>query len=247
MVSIIKLNRSYSLNFGLLVIIALNLFIFITINILEQYSQTLNYNYLLLSADFYVLGKRPWPMVTYMFTHTEIRHLILNELCLFLAGGLIGRTVNSVKLIIIYLTGGLFGALFFLFFYSVIPIEFSVNSFLEGSSAAIYAILVFLILSNPTFKIILLNHLSIPIRWIIGGLLIINILGLTGENYAANFAHLGGAFGGVICYIILRLTTSYTNKATSNDEITEIISKIKISGYSSLNEYERNILLNKSK
>jgi membrane associated rhomboid family serine protease len=57
--------------------------------------------------------ERPWTILTSMFIHYNVWHLILNMFALFFLGSYLVGVIGEDKLIRIYFVGGIAGGLFF--------------------------------------------------------------------------------------------------------------------------------------
>ena len=212
-------------------------------------SQFIPSEYFSLPAETTQTLLRPWTFLSYMFTQLRFSHFFINLLCLLIVGMLISRMLTSTQSVILYLAGGISGALFFCFFYSSIPSEYALHSYLDGSSAAIYALLTYASLLRPHLKISIFGIFNAELKWLVAILVMVNILGLAGENFAANFAHLGGCFGAAVYFTVIRLSRMRRGffRDDDNAELQEIMTKVRVSGYSSLDDNERETLINQSK
>jgi membrane associated rhomboid family serine protease len=90
-----------------------------------------------LPASPKLLLQRPWTLITYMFMHGGIMHIMWNMFALYVFGGIFLNFFSVRHFIGTYLLGGLFGAVFYVVAYNVFPLfAGSVNySFLVGASA----------------------------------------------------------------------------------------------------------------
>jgi len=82
---------------------------------------------------------RPWTLVTSMFLHASVTHLLYNMFALALFGSFLEKFVSSKKFLIAYFAGGLVASIGSVFFY---------NSIL-GASGAIFAIQGYLATIKP--------------------------------------------------------------------------------------------------
>ncbi|QZY56336.1 rhomboid family protein [Crassaminicella profunda] len=145
------------------------------------------YNPLIASGEYYRL-------ITSMFIHIGITHLLFNTYALKSLGKDVEFMYGSLKFFIIYMIAGLFGSLSSFLFSSAVS---------AGASGAIFglmgAYLYFGIQKPSIFSARYgLNMVS---------LIIINIVfGLTNSNID-NFAHLGGLIGGFLASYALGLKT----------------------------------------
>ncbi|PLX15949.1 MAG: rhomboid family intramembrane serine protease, partial [Salinivirgaceae bacterium] len=67
------------------------------------------------------LAQKPWTVVTYMFLHKDLFHVLFNMLWLFWFGRIFLMYIDQKKLLGVYLAGGLSGALLYLLAYNGIP------------------------------------------------------------------------------------------------------------------------------
>ena len=118
---------------------------------------------------------RPWTLVTYMFLHASVSHIVFNMIGVLIFGPRIEQRLGGTAFVRFYLFAGIGGALFQTVFATAAP--------MLGASGAVYAIIVF--------------PIPIPIpAWLLAtgyvGLSVFN--GITGSSEGvAHFAHLGGA------------------------------------------------------
>jgi len=100
-------------------------------------------NNLALPISFNGLLYKPWTIITYMFTHFGLMHILWNMITLYWFGQILIEYTNSKKLIPLYLFGGISGALLTILFFTFIPVfqQFS-GSTMIGASAGVTAIIV---------------------------------------------------------------------------------------------------------
>ena len=70
--------------------------------------------YFEMPAQLTKLSERPWTVISYMFTHTGVIHILSNMLWLWAFGYILQELTGNKKLIPIYIYGGLAGALVFI-------------------------------------------------------------------------------------------------------------------------------------
>lgn len=138
---------------------------------------------------------RPWTMITYMFNHAGLMHILFNMLWFYFFGRLIIEYLGNEKLISIYVVGGIAGAVAYLFMYNVVPfyIVRSGGLGMVGASAAIDAIVIAAATLLPNYTIQLLFFGPVRIKYIAIFSVVISVLSATGGNAGGNIAHLGGA------------------------------------------------------
>ena len=108
-----------------------------------------------LPASLALLLQRPWTLVTYMFMHDGIMHILWNMLALHVFGKIFLNFFSARHFIGTYLLGGLFGALFYVAAYNVFPL-FSSHvgaSFLVGASASVLAVITAVAVRCPENRI----------------------------------------------------------------------------------------------
>ena len=69
--------------------------------------------YLAVPSDLNSLAHRPWTLLTYMFTHGYLYHILFNVLILFWFGQFFIQEFGKKKLVGIYLLGGFAGAVLY--------------------------------------------------------------------------------------------------------------------------------------
>jgi len=138
---------------------------------------------------------RPWTMITYMFNHGGLMHILFNMLWFYFFGRLIIEYLGNEKLISIFIVGGLAGAVAYLFMYNAIPyyIDRSGGPGMVGASGAINAVIVASAALLPNYAVNLLFFGSVRIKYIALFFIALSLLGITGGNAGGNIAHLGGA------------------------------------------------------
>ena len=100
------------------------------------------YGWFQLPADPERLMYRPWTILTYMFIHFKVWHLIGNLIWLWAFGYILQDLTGNRKLIPIFIYGGLAGALVFVLSYNLFPrlVPAAPLATLEGASAGVMAI-----------------------------------------------------------------------------------------------------------
>lgn len=138
---------------------------------------------------------RPWTIIAYMFNHGGLMHILFNMLWFYFFGRLIIEYLGNEKLISIYITGGIAGAVAYLFMYNVVPfyMDRAGGPGMVGASAAIDAIVIAAATLLPNYSIRLLFFGSVKIKYIAIFTIVISFLSTTGGNAGGNIAHLGGA------------------------------------------------------
>jgi membrane associated rhomboid family serine protease len=146
----------------------------------------------------------PWTLVTHMFVHANIYHILSNMLALYFFGEFLYQIVGERKFFLIYFLGGICGGLFFvLFAYTLGPGLQFVPA--VGASGAVYALGGALAVLRPNARVMIFPFpVPIPL-WLA---VVIGLL-LVAQGVAWQ-AHLGGAlFGALMGLMFLRQKRNY--------------------------------------
>lgn len=156
--------------------------------------------YLMLPANVNELLIHPWTLVTYMFLHAGIFHVLFNMLVLYWFGGIFQEYLGSQKFIYTYFLSGIFGGLFYVLCYNVFPyFNDTVNySKALGASAAVMGIVFGAATLLPDFSVVLAIFGAIRLKYIAFFYLLIDLVGISGSNSGGHLAHIGGALFGFI-------------------------------------------------
>ena len=151
-----------------------------------------------LPASLGELALHPWTVLTYMFIHAGLWHILWNMLALYFFGRIFLNFYSVRHFVGIYILGGLFGALFFVLAYNLFPYfgPYLPFSRLVGASAAVLAVVVAAAVRSPQYRINLMFVGSVKLSTFALVVVAMSFLMLSGENAGGNFAHLGGAFAG---------------------------------------------------
>ena len=198
------IKRSYLQGSMLLRLIFINIGIFILLHLVTLVLMLFNVpgndvvQWVELPSDPWLLLRRPWTLVTYMFTHYGLLHILFNMLWLYWLGRIFLEFFSSKQLTGLYLLGGWGGALLFLLATNLLPYFTSHGGiyFLMGASASVVAIVVATAVYAPDYRIGLLFLGEVPIKWIAIVTVLISLFSIDGANGGGNIAHIGGAIVG---------------------------------------------------
>jgi membrane associated rhomboid family serine protease len=142
---------------------------------------------------------KPWTILTHMFTHYSIWHLLSTCAWLWAFGYVLQDLAGNNKLIPIYLYGGFAGALVFVLINNLFPsLERNIASTapLLGGGAAVMAIAIATTTLAPDYRIFPLINGGIPL-WVLTLIFVaIDFASLASGNGGIAAAHLaGGAIG----------------------------------------------------
>jgi membrane associated rhomboid family serine protease len=136
-----------------------------------------------------LLSGKLWVLITSIFLHSDINHLVLNLIALLVFGTILEKEIGSKKILILFLFGAFIGDFLSSLFY---PLD--VSSI--GASAGIFAIMTAALLIKP---VQIEAYIPIPIGVIALGYIASMIVGLiTGTpEGVSHIGHLGGALVGL--------------------------------------------------
>jgi len=169
------------------VIIALNFLLFIATFIVSELIFLLG----LQPASF---AYRPWTIVTNLFIHSGLWHIIANMLALYFFGTYLCRLVGASKFLIVYFCGGILGNILFILLAPP-------SSVAIGASGAIFALGGALTMMRPKLRVFVIP-IPVPLPlWaaVIGGFIIISLF-----PHIAWQAHLGGLVFGLTAGYLFR-------------------------------------------
>ncbi len=155
-------------------------------------------SYIEVPSDLNILPYRLWTILTYMFVHYDVWHILFNMLWLYWFGEIFIQYFSQRHLTALYFMGGIAGAIMYLLSYNIFPYFADRQGMMCGASAAIMAIVFATTLRTPDYKINLMFIGSISLKYIAGVTILIDLLSMTSPNAGGHFAHIGGAIMGII-------------------------------------------------
>ncbi|MBI2498869.1 rhomboid family intramembrane serine protease [Candidatus Woesearchaeota archaeon] len=169
-------NRYYALKITVILVL-----IFIIQLIFKNFTEL----FVLNSSEVF---SKPWTLITSIFLHGSLAHLMLNGFALALFGSILENLIGSKKFLFLFFIGGIFANIPGIIFY---------NSSL-GASGAIFGVLGTLTVLRPKMTI-WMNFMPIPM-WLAGIIWAIQdtIRALDPLSNIGSFAHLGGLFFGLV-------------------------------------------------
>ena len=153
---------------------------------------------LYLPADLLQLLRRPWTLITYMFMHAGLWHLLGNMLWLYWFGRLFLYFFSAKHLRGLYVVGGLLGALLYIVAYNLFPMFESqlYSATLLGASASVLAIAIATAIREPEYKINLMLIGPVKLKYFALFIVLFDVLYVGSNNAGGHIAHLGGALAG---------------------------------------------------
>lgn len=161
-------------------------------------------DWLSLHSDMTFLLKHPWILVSHMFTHIGIWHLIWNMLSLYWFGNIVGDLLGDKYIWRIYLFSGLFGAFIILLFSWIFQFPAS-HIVAYGASAAVMGFVVAAAVIAPDYLFHLMIIGEVRLKYVALVILLIDLAGIAEQsNTGGHLGHLGGAIGGAVFIWLLR-------------------------------------------
>lgn len=156
---------------------------------------------LAISTEGWDLLKKPWTLITHMFFHEGLWHLVWNMLLLYWFGRIVGDFIGDSRILPLYIMGGLFAiSIYYLF----AKVGFLGSSYALGASGAVMAIISASAFISPNYSMRLLFLGEVTLKYIVLFLIIWDLVGISAmDNTGGHIAHLGGvAFGGLFVYLL---------------------------------------------
>ena len=162
------------------------------------------YNNLAIPGTFPEFIRKPWTLITYMFYHQGLWHIIGNMLWLWMFGYIFHDLTGNRKIIPLFIYGAIGGALAFMLAYNFIPTLRVHNANMVGASAGVMAIAVATTMLAPGYRIFPMINGGIPL-WVLTVIyLIIDLALIPVSNTGGHIAHLAGGFTGFLFVVFMR-------------------------------------------
>jgi len=196
------IKRNYMQGSMLLRLILINVGVFVLLHLVAIAGLLFNaggdiVQWIGVPTNLWLLARRPWTLLSYMFAHYGLLHILFNMLWLYWLGRIFMEFFSPKQLAGLYLLGGWGGALLYLLAYNVFPyFQGQPHSFLIGASASVIAVVVATAVYVPDYKIGLLFLGEVSIKWVAIVTVVIDLVGLESGNIGGNIAHIGGAIVG---------------------------------------------------
>lgn len=165
--------------------------------------------WLAVPASLETLIHRPWTVISYMFLHETLLHILFNMLVLYFGGRIFMEYLGGKKLVATYLFGGIVGAAFYIAAFNIFPVFAGVvnQSVALGASASVLAILVAVATFVPDYTVNFMFIGRIKLKYIAIIFVVIDLLSIEKSNPGGHIAHLGGALWGFGYILALRKGT----------------------------------------
>lgn len=200
--------------------IIINSGIFILLGLLSLFDNLFKLGGLLQFHDYFTFPsslvwwlRKPWSLLTYMFLHRDLFHLLGNMLMLYFGGRIFTDFLGNQRIVALYFGGGIAGALLYMLLYNTIPMfaDAGLNANLIGSSAAVLAIFFAIASYLPNYEVSLILIGPVRLKYIALFLFILDLLSIDKSNPGGHIAHIGGALFGIAYATGLRKGYDFTS------------------------------------
>ncbi|CCZ71316.1 rhomboid family intramembrane serine protease [Bacteroides gallinaceum] len=155
-------------------------------------------NYLMFPASLERFIRQPWSVLSYMFMHAGILHILFNMLWLYWFGRLFLNFFSARHLRGLYVLGGIAGAVLYMVAYNLFPYfrDAVAFSYLLGASASVLAIVVATAVREPDYPVQFMFIGTVRLKYVAIFMVVLDLLFMTADNAGGHLAHLGGALAG---------------------------------------------------
>ena len=186
-------------------IVIVNVAVFVLINIVKLVLRASNgwmvpelydniLHFFCISADPWYLLTHPWTIITNMFLHEGLMHVLFNMLFLYWFGRIVGDLIGDRRILPLYLLGGLAGGVVFFLSANLFGYGGGLSHFALGASAAVMAIVVASGVLAPDYILHLIILGDVRLKYIVAFLVVVDLVSIGNNmNTGGHFAHLGGA------------------------------------------------------
>ncbi len=149
---------------------------------------------------------RPWTLITYMFLHKDIWHILFNMLWLYWFGTIFLQYLDQKKLVSVYLLGGISGAVLYILSFNIFPAfrDIVSESVAIGASASVMAVVIAIAAYVPDYTVSLFLFGRIKIKYMALAILVLTSFMDFSLNSGGKLAHIGGALFGYLYTLNLR-------------------------------------------
>ncbi len=185
----------------------------IVVFIMQQMLPEEMYSFRLVSSE---AKEKPWTLLTTIFLHSGVVHLLYNIVGLALFGLIIEKMIGTARLLAVFFSAGLVSSIASALFYDSAI----------GASGAIFGIIGAVAVLRPLMTV-WAYYLPMPMFIAAGAWAIGDLLGLVIPSDVANAAHLSGLAVGIIAGFALREKKPLFEKrksekpAVSNNELRD--------------------------
>ena len=151
----------------------------------------------------------PSQLITHMFLHGSVQHLVFNMLALIVFGPDIERKYGEKRFIWFYLITGLICGISHLLF---------MGGAVVGASGALFGLMALYALINPNQKLYLYFLIPIKSKFIIGGIILFELYYvIIGQvDGVSHIAHLTGALCGLVLFLVNKKRFDHSNSTNAH-------------------------------
>ena len=200
-------------------------------------------DYLAVSASLPILIERPWTLITYMFLHVSIWHILFNMLWLYWFGRIFMEYLTQKQLFWVYIMGGFAGAFFYILAFNIFPVFAPTIeiSYALGASASVMAIVAAISFYVPNYTIYLLFFGRVRIIYLAIALFVFDFFMIPSGNAGGHMAHIGGALLGFLYIAMLRPSSlsSYNSKGSLSAWFSKLFTVRKNPGHGTKKQHRK--------
>ena len=201
-----------------------------------------------------------WQLVTYMFLHGGLWHILMNMFILWMFGSELERTWGSREFLKFYFIAGI-GAGILSVIFAALGLTFA-HTAIIGASGAIYGVLVAYAMLFPDRYVYIYFMIPVKVKYLVIFLVALEFFSRFQADGVAHFAHLGGA---LVAFLYLKYEWrwrlrrwspfEFINRMKAQqmakkreeetkimEEVDQILDKINQVGYDNLTRREKKIL-----
>ncbi len=150
-----------------------------------------------ITANFQLVStyawSRPWTLLTAIFLHASITHILFNGFGLVMFGSILEQTIGSKRFLVVFFTAGLLSSIASIFFYKAVV----------GASGAIFGVIGALAVLQPNLTV-WVYYIPMPMYVAAVVWAASDLLGFIVPTRIANAGHLAGLATGIIAGFIIR-------------------------------------------
>lgn len=156
---------------------------------------------------------RPWTLLTYMFAHYDLIHILGNMIFLYMGGNLFRHFLGEKRLLYTYLAGGIAGAVIQLVANETIPFFMERSSAgMIGASASVMAVFMAVSFYRPQTEVHLFGVFAVRLIVLALVFLGLDFINLTAHDNVGHLAHLGGALIGYLSIQKVHSPSNFMNR-----------------------------------
>ena len=165
-----------------------------------------------LNTDLSSFIVSPWGLITSIFAHYGIWHLVFNMVFLYFIGRMFEQFFDQKRLFYTYLLAGIAGGILEIIAHLIFPVFQSGNSVVVGASGSVMGIFMAMAFYKPQAKVHLFGMFPVRMIWLAVAFLLLDFLNLGRNDGTAHFAHIGGAIIGIVSIQNLNASSNIINR-----------------------------------